>query len=413
MKRLSLLFAFSFSIFSLLAQVTPDKVKFTEYQPGFYQNSILKDVSAVEKRIHKKEIHKRFSMDQSGMDIPNKVNLYTKYWANPVISQGNAGTCWAFSTISFLESEIYRISKKKVKLSEIYTVYWEYVEKARGFVQKRGNSHFSEGSEANAVTKEWKKYGTMPASVYSGKLHNRKYHTHAKMFQEMNTYLQSLKKSNAWNEEEVIATIKDIMNHYIGTPPTSFIVEGKEYTPQSYLKDYLKLNPDDYVDVVSYSQEPFWERVEYKVEDNWWHSKDYVNIPVDEFMKALKNAIRNGYTMSIGGDVSEAGFSRETQAAVVPNFDIPREYINDASRQFRFSNKTTTDDHGMHLIGFLEKDGEDWYLVKDSSSGSRNNDPNAPEFGYYFFHEDYVKLKIMDFMIHKDAIKSLLRKMKK
>ena len=116
--------------------------------------------------------------------------------------------------------------------------------------------------------------------------------------------------------------------------------------------------------------------------------------------------------MSIGGDVSEAGFSRATNCAIVASFDIPAEYIDEDSRQFRFSNGSTTDDHGMHLVGYYEKDGEMWYLIKDSSSGSRNNDENAPEFGYYFFHEDYIKLKMMGFTIHKDAVKDVLKKFK-
>lgn len=116
--------------------------------------------------------------------------------------------------------------------------------------------------------------------------------------------------------------------------------------------------------------------------------------------------------MSIGGDVSEAGFVRKTQCALVPTFDIPSEYINEDARQLRFSNESTTDDHGMHLVGWLDKGGKKWYLIKDSSSGSRNNDPNAPEFGYYFFHEDYVKLKMMGFTIHKDAVKDILKKFK-
>ena len=172
----------------------------------------------------------------------------------------------------------------------------------------------------------------------------------------------------------------------------------------------MKINPDDYVDILSYSQEPFYEKVEYKVPDNWWHSTDYYNVPLDVYMATLKDIVRKGYTVSIGGDVSEPGFDRYTQCAVVPEFDIPSAYINDDARQFRFSNKTTTDDHGMHLVGYLEKDGKDWYLIKDSSSGSRNNDSNASEFGYYFFSEDYVKLKMMDFMVHKDAVKDLLTK---
>jgi bleomycin hydrolase len=129
-------------------------------------------------------------------------------------------------------------------------------------------------------------------------------------------------------------------------------------------------------------------------------------------METLKKVVRSGYTVSIGGDVSEPGFDRKTQCAVVPDFDIPSAYINDDARQFRFSNETTTDDHGLHLVGYLEKDGKDWYLIKDSGSGSRNNDLAAGEFGYYFFSDDYIKLKMMDFMVHKDAVKDLLEKFK-
>ena len=118
--------------------------------------------------------------------------------------------------------------------------------------------------------------------------------------------------------------------------------------------------------------------------------------------------------MSIGGDVSEAGFLREANAAVIPSFDIPSDAIDENARQFRFSNETTTDDHGMHIVGFMEKDGVTWFLVKDSGSGSRNGGiEKNKNFGYYFFHEDYVKLKIMDFMVHKDMMKDLLPKFDK
>ena len=412
MKKIILLSFVIFSLGSFAVAQNIDKSEFFEYEPGFYQNFILKDVSEVNKIIEKKKVRKYFAMDHSELNLPNKVSLYKKEWANPVISQGNAGTCWAFSTISFMESEVKRITNKEVKLSEIYTVYCEYIEKARGYVASRGESAFSEGSEGNAVSRMFNIYGAMPQSAYLGLLHNRKYHSHAAMYDEMYNYLKSIKATNAWNEEIVVATIKDIMNHYIGMPPSDFMVDGKKYTPKSYLKNYLQINPNDYVEILSYKQEPYWEQVEYKVPDNWWHSKEYYNIPLDVFMKIVKESIRKGYTMSIGGDVSEAGFSRETQVALVPNFDIPSNYINEDSRQFRFSNKTTTDDHGMHLVGYYEKDGVDWYLIKDSSSGSRNNDRKAPEFGYYFFHQDYVKLKMMGFTIHKDAVKDILKKFK-
>jgi bleomycin hydrolase len=194
----------------------------------------------------------------------------------------------------------------------------------------------------------------------------------------------------------------------MGEPPAEVTVNGKKMTPVQYLKEVVKINPDDYVDILSYTQEPFYQQVEYKVPDNWWHSADYYNVPLDAYMTTLKDIVRKGYTVCIGGDVSEPGFDRNTQCAVIPEFDIPSAFINDDARQFRFSNRTTTDDHGMHLVGYLEKDGKDWYLIKDSSAGSRNNDANAKEFGYYFFAEDYVKLKMMDFMVHKDAVKDLL-----
>ncbi len=408
MKKISLLVIFTmFFIHSAICQQY-DKSEFKEYEPGFYQNSILRDVNAVNDNLNKKEPYKRFQMVQDITRIPLKVTDYTSFWSFPPVSQGNSNTCWCFSTISFLESEIKRMYNREVRLSEIYIVYCEYIEKAREFVRQRGNSAFAEGSESNAVTRMMKIYGAMPQSVYTGLLHNRKYHTHDAMFEEMKSFLDHVKQTSEWNEEWVIATIKNIMNHHLGEPPAKFMADGIEFTPLTYLTQNLKLNPDDYVEILSYKQEPYWQKVEYKVPDNWWHSKEYYNVPLDDFMAIVKNGIQKGFTMSIGGDVSEAGLLKSTQAAMIPSFDIPSEFINDDARQFRFSNQTTTDDHGMHLTGYCIRDGKWWFLIKDSSSGSRNNNQQAPEFGYYFFSEDYVKLKMMDFTIHKDAVKDIL-----
>jgi len=403
--------------FGMQAQnVSKGKVITEEKGKGFYYESILKDVTAVEEKQAEKEPYKRFVMDQSGMDLPNNPSLYQSVWSNTTESQGNTSTCWSFSTTSFYESEVLRQQGKKVEISEIYFVYCEYIEKARRFIEKRGNSLFPDGSEGNALARIMKMYGAVPEEAYSGLIDGRKFHSHAKMSEEMNAFLKSLKTSNAWNMEYGLQTIQAIMNHYIGVPPTEFKVEGKTYTPQTYLKDYLKINPDDYVEILSYKQEPYWQQVEYKVPDNWWHNKDYYNVPLDVFMSAVKQAAKGGYTLSIGGDVSETGFSRETNCAMIPDYDIPSAYINEDARQFRFSNETTTDDHGMQLIGYLENYkgmGKDWYLIKDSSSGSRNVDQNNPNFGYYFFHEDYIKLKMMGFTVHKDAVKDILKKFQK
>ena len=390
-----------------------DKSEFIKVEPGFYLKSILKDVNAVNESQKPEEQKTSFQMVQDISKIPNKISDYKKFWSFPPVSQGNTNTCWCFSTTSFIESEVKRIYNKEIRLSEMFTVYNEYIEKVRRYVSERGNSAFGEGSEGNALTRMYKMYGCMPLSVYSALPAGRKYHTHEAMFNELNSYLESVKSTNSWNEELVLSTVKSILNHYLGEPPVKFMFEGKEYTPVTFLKDYLKINPDDYVEILSYKQEPYWQQVEYKVPDNWWHSADYYNVPLDVFMDIIKKGIRSGYTMSIGGDVSEPGFSRTTQAAMIPSFDIPSAFINEDARQFRFTNETTTDDHGIHLVGYCERDGKDWYLIKDSGSGSRNNDPNAPEFGYYFFHEDYVKLKMMGFTIHKDAVKDILAKFKK
>jgi bleomycin hydrolase len=390
-----------------------DKAVFKKNESGYFQTVIMKDVKDVKEKATPPRSEKSFTADLSGYIFPNKIDLYkNQQWHNPPISQGNTNTCWCFSTTSFLESEVYRTSKTKVKLSEMYTVYWEYVEKTLRYVRERGNSAFAEGSEANAVTRMWKKYGIIPESDFTGLLGGRKFPSHSEMYGEMQTYLTWMKTNSAWDEEAAVSTIKSIMKHYIGEPPAEITVDGKKMTPVQYLHDVIKIDPDNYVDILSYEQEPFFQHVEYKVPDNWWHSTDYCNVPLATFMETLKKVVRAGYTVGIGGDVSEAGFDRKSQVAIIPDFDIPSAYINDDARQFRFSNETTTDDHGMHLVGYLEKDGKDWYLIKDSGSGSRNNDPNAPEFGYYFFSEDYVKLKMMDFMVHKDAVKELLLKIK-
>jgi bleomycin hydrolase len=396
-------------LFIWLFRIYPQDKNKGEFVVPFneYWEQLSKEIQVFEEK--PKEETKVFKMDFTGLDLPKSLSEFTYFWHNEPVSQGRTGTCWAFSTTSFFESEIYRIHKKKVKLSVMYTVYWEYVEKAKRFVKERGNSVFGEGSEANAVKRIWKQYGIIPYEDYSGLLPGQTVYDHSKMFYEMNSYLENVKKLNFWNEEEVASTIKSILNHYMTEPPTQVIVDGKKMTPLEYLNEYLKINLDDYVDILSYMQEPYWQQVEYKVPDNWWHSKDYYNIPLDDFMNILKQAIKNGYTIAIGGDVSEAGYDSRFKVGIVPTFDIPSQYIDENARQFRFSNQTTTDDHGIHLVGYTTKNGVEWFLIKDSGAGSKNVEPR----GYYFYHEDYIKLKMMDYMVHKDAVSKILEKFNK
>lgn len=386
------------------AQSKKNKALFKESENDFYRN-VTKSLDTYNKT--PVEPAKYFKMDFTGVDVPESADEFTKVWTEQPESQGRTGTCWCFSTTSFYESEIYRETKQQIALSELYTVYWEYVEKARGFVKTRGTSFFGEGSETNAVARMMKIYGIVPAESYLGLLSQQPYHDHEKMFNEMNTYLKSVKRQNAWNEELVISTIKSILNHYIGTPPTEVIHKGKKITPQQYLAEVCKINPDDYVDFMSLMEKPYWTQAEYDVPDNWWNSDDYYNVPLDVFMVAIKEALKKGFSISLGGDVSESGTSQKLGVAVVPSYDIPSEYIDENARQMRFSNGSTTDDHAMHLVGYLDREDGTWFLLKDSGSGAHNNKNSK---GYYFYHEDYVKLKMISFTVHKDAVEKILEK---
>jgi bleomycin hydrolase len=409
MKKLQLFLfsalAFQPGAFNLSAQQKQDKANYIEYSNEFY-DEIKKGISDFEEK--DKEPSQGFKMDYSNYDIPKSKEEFTTVWCGAPISQGSTGTCWSFSTSSYFESEVFRTTKKEVKLSELYIVYWEYVEKATYFVQTRGSSTFPEGSEANAVSRMMKKYGAMPWDVFNGLKKGQVFHDHSSLFNEMTAYLATIKRDNNWNEEVAIGTIKSILNHHIGTPPTSFKVGEKEITPLMYLSDELKLNMDGYVNFMSLLEVPFYTKGEYDVPDNWWNSADYNNIPLTDFMSILKTAVKQGYSIAIGGDVSETGYSPSDDVAMIPSYDIPSAYINDEARQLRFSNGSTTDDHAIHVVGYKETKDDFWFLIKDSGSGARN----GKNEGYYFYHEDFVKLKTMNFTIHKDAVTSTLKKIK-
>ncbi|MGB3946560.1 MAG: C1 family peptidase [Bacteroidia bacterium] len=402
-------FAFSGILFTHLNAQTErrDKATFKPKSNEFYE-AMKKGNQAFQEQ--KVAPPLAFKMDQSNVDAPKSLTEFKTIAYQKPESQGETGTCWCFSTTSFYESEIKRINGQDIQLSELYTVYWQYVEKAREFVRTRGTSVFDEGSETEAVAGMMKLYGILPLDAYNGLKSGQPFHDHKKMVDEMRNYLNAVKATNQWNTELVLSTIKSIMNFYIGEPPTTVTVAGKKITPQEYLKTVAKLNPEDYVDVMSLMESPYYTQAEYKVPDNWWHSANYYNVPLDDFMSIIKNAIKNGYSLSIGGDVSESGMDNKTGLAIIPSYDIPSAYIDENARQMRFSNGSTTDDHAMHLVGYADRKNGTWFLIKDSGAGGHNN-PVAP--GYWFMHEDFVKLKMTTFTVHKDAIKDILPKFTK
>ncbi|HID38192.1 MAG TPA: peptidase C1 [Calditrichaeota bacterium] len=374
----------------------------------YFTALFAQDKAFYEKKFIWDKERKILSGDFASIDKPTMDEFAKKVFHFPPVRQDTTGTCWSYSTISFLESEIYRLHKKKIKLSEMFIAYWEYVEKARRFIKEKGNSEFAQGSESDLALERIRQYGIVPLNVYTGLINGKTKHNHGPMFREMRDYLDFIKENAYWDEEVALTTIKSILNKYLGVPPLSFEYEGKKYTPSEFRDNVCQINPDDYVEFLSTLKYDYYTKCEFDVPDNWTHSKNYYNIPLQVFYETIKRAINNGYSMIIGGDVSEAGkYGWEDIAIIVP-WDIAQEGINQNSREFRIYNKTTTDDHGIHLVGFTHHNAHDWFLIKDSGSSSHYGKYK----GYYFFRDDFIKLKMLCFCVHKDAVKDVLAKFK-
>jgi bleomycin hydrolase len=346
------------------------------------------------------------TFDLSRIVHPATVADFNPVFHAPPVRQDTTSTCWCFSGTSLLESELFRLYGLKLKLSEMYTVYWEYVEKAKRFIRERGNSEFGEGSEQEAVMLRMKRYGAVRASDYTGLLNGAVKHNHEKLFSEMSKTLNFIKENGFWDEDVAVASIRAILDKHLGRPPDIIEVDGREMTPVEFLEKKLRLPLDDYVNFMSCLSDTFYLKREFKVEDNWWHSREYYNVPLDEWYAALKNAILAGYSVAIGGDVSEPGKDRDSGLCVIPDFDIPQPVIGQSAREFRIYNKTTGDDHGIHLVGFAKAGGRDWVLVKDSGSSGHE----GPYRGYMFYRDDFIKLKMLTYTVHRDAVKALLKK---
>jgi bleomycin hydrolase len=394
-----------FVLFGMTASVySQEEVIYRERMNGFYQESIIPAISAFQIFGAKTEREKILSCDFTGLDFPGDVSDFNSQWHNKPLSQGATGTCWCFATISFLESEIHRQTGLQVKLSEMYIVYWEYVARARYYVEHRGDMYFGQGSESNAVIRVMKEHGLVPAGQYAGMQEGQRVHDHGGLEKEIGGYFHFIKENNLWDGEDVVSNVRCILDHYLGTPPDEVIVEGNKISPLAYMRDIAGLNPDDYFSFMSTKSMNYNQKGELVEPDNWWHSDDYYNIPLTDFSGLFLTALEKGYTLSICGDVSEPGYDPRAEVGIIPSFDIPKEYINEDAREFRLYNGSTTDDHCIHVIGYKIHNGDLWYLIKDSGAGGFD----GPNKGYRFIREDYVKLKMIALLTHKYAARDIL-----
>ncbi|QZT35812.1 C1 family peptidase [Halosquirtibacter xylanolyticus] len=314
-----------------------------------------------------------------------------------VKNQQQTGTCWCFSTISFLESELIKSKKQQYDLSEMFAVKEAYHQKIENYVLRQGKANFSQGGQAHDVIYAMKSTGIVPQKIYKGNNYG-KIHNHTALVKELK---KELEKDNS---EEVLPNnwlpnADQILDIYFGQSPSNFDYDGENYTPKSFLKS-LNLNLDDYIEITSYTHHPFNQTFVLEIPDNWSNGS-YYNVPIDRYMAIIDYALEKGYSIVWDGDVSEKTFQHKNGIAYLPEgTDVSQE-----ARQKTFYNKETTDDHLMHLVGKATKDGKNYYIIKNSWDSDSN------EYGgYLYMSEDFVRLKTVCIMLNK---KSLTKKERK
>ncbi len=341
-----------------------------------------------------------------GYQFTDKIDLET----TPVISQGRTGTCWSFSTSSFLESEIMRTTGKEIDLSEMYNVRFTYPAKAENYLMRQGKAQFSEGGLAHDVINSMEKYGLVPNSAYTGMKEGITSHDHSKLAEELEKLLiEYNKRPKGTLDPTWRVAVDSTLDYYLGEAPETFMYEGKEYTPQSFL-EMTGINPEDYITITSFSHQPFYKDFILNIPDNFSNGSMY-NVPLDEMIQIIDNALKNGYTVELDCDVSEPTFSAGDGVAVVPADEsknkealkkpLPEKEITQAYRQQLFENQSTTDDHLMHITGIVtDQNGNRYYKVKNSwGTGKR-----VANGGYVYMSEAYMRLKAISIMVHKDAL---------
>ncbi|MBR6698573.1 MAG: aminopeptidase [Bacteroidaceae bacterium] len=382
------------------------------------------------------------AMAQDAKKVPADSLVFTTVLENPVTSiknQNNSGTCWSYSALAFLESEVLKKdpSKKDIDLCESFLVSKTYTDRADRNVRTHGDASFSQGGSFYDAIFCMERYGFIPEGImpypitpYGDSLFN-----FTNFFPPMEAYIKAVSGSNAkklnpmWKKD-----VQGMLDNYFGKCPTEFEYKGKKYTPQSFVKDYLQLDPNDYVSLTSYTHHPFYTQFVLEIQDNWRWATSY-NLPLDEFMRVMEEGVKNGYTFAWGADVSEDGFSRRTGknkcVATVPDTKATAGVGSDQSRwtgekagakiaqadaagekvitqemrQEGYDNWTTTDDHGMQIYGIAkDQNGKEYFMMKNSWG------EYGPYKGFWYVSKPYVAYKTMNIVINKNAIPKDIRK---
>lgn len=352
-----------------------------------------------------------------------------------VKDQNRSGTCWSFSTAGFLESEMLRAGKPETDLSEMFVVRQVYKDKAEKYVRLHGHLNFSPGAGSRDLPYVVEKYGIVPEEVYAGLQYGEDKHVHGEMDDMLLAQANSaIKNKNRKLSPAWLKSIEGTLDAYLGELPEEFEYKGVKYTPQSFAKDYVGLDMNDYVELTSFAHHPFYEPFVLAIPDNWLWGESY-NLPLEELMEVIDYAIENDYTVAWGSDVSEKGFATKDQGvAVIPDADTQEmsnaeiakwenmsaseknaqlykldkpgkeKVITQEMRQEAYNNYETTDDHGMELVGTAkDQNGTLYYKVKNSW-GEYNKYK-----GYFYASVPFVKYKTMSIMVNKNAIPRDLR----
>ncbi len=336
-----------------------------------------------------------------------------------VKDQGSSGTCWSYSGNSFIESEMIRMGKKPVELAQIFTARNAYVEKGKMYVKMHGAVTLGEGGAFHDVMNMYKKYGTVPRSAYTGLQEGQTRNNFSEMSKMSESVLASVIKNDKLSENWIKA-YTSVIDTYLGEAPTEFTYEGKKYTPKTFADQVVGVKAEDYVEISSLKEYPYYTKFTLLVPDNWSFDQVY-NVKMDELVETVDNALKNGYTVAWAGDVSEKGFSWKNGVAFVPEIDFAQmtaeqkaemfngpkaeKKVTEDERQKAFDNYETTDDHGMHITGVAkDQNGKEYYIVKNSWGLS--NDYK----GYMYMTKEFMKYKATAIMLHKNAVPKAIAK---